>query len=156
MKTSYSERDYSFGQTMLMLRTAIGLTQAGLAKYLGVSRRAMGEWETGGSYPKVEHLKQLIALGVEQQAFPAGQETEKIRQLWKMAHQKVLLDERWLSTLLSQQSSLHPHLVPSQVEEAGSGGQAPKDSAPRPQAPVATPRVDWGNALALPVFYGRE
>ncbi len=46
MKRSlYGERDYAFGQIMLALRTAIGLTQAGLADHLGVSQRAVGEWE---------------------------------------------------------------------------------------------------------------
>jgi len=64
---SYSERDYAFGQMMLTLRTHIGLTQAGLADRLGVSRRAVAEWEAGSSYPKAERLKQLIALGVQQQ-----------------------------------------------------------------------------------------
>jgi transcriptional regulator with XRE-family HTH domain len=58
---SYSERDYAFGQLMLTLRTSIGLTQAGLADLLGVSRRAVAEWEAGSSYPKAEHLKQLVA-----------------------------------------------------------------------------------------------
>ena len=37
-RSSYSERDYAFGQTMLTLWTNIGLTQAGLADLLGVSR----------------------------------------------------------------------------------------------------------------------
>jgi len=32
---SYRERDYTFGQTMLTLRTSIGLTQIGLATRLG-------------------------------------------------------------------------------------------------------------------------
>src|SRR5215475_9261389 len=77
MKTSYSERDYSFGQAMLTLRTAIGLTQGALAHYLGVSRRAVGDWEAGSSSPI----------------------------------------------------------------------QAP---------PASRPRVDWGDALAIPAFYGRE
>src|SRR6266568_2095961 len=49
---SYRERDYAFGQMMLTLRTTIGLTQAGLADRLGVSRRAVAEWEAGSSYPK--------------------------------------------------------------------------------------------------------
>jgi transcriptional regulator with XRE-family HTH domain len=101
-RSSYGERDYAFGQSMLTLRTAIGLTQAGLADRLGVSRRAVGEWEAGSSYPKAEHLKQLIELAVKQQAFPAGREAEEIRVLWKVAGQKVLLDEYWLSALLSQ------------------------------------------------------
>jgi len=39
---SYGERDYGFGQAILTLRTTIGLTQAGLADLLGVSRRAVG------------------------------------------------------------------------------------------------------------------
>ena len=63
MKRSlYGERDYAFGQLMLTLRTAIGLTQAGLADVLGISRRAVAEWEGGLSYPKAERLKQLITL----------------------------------------------------------------------------------------------
>src|SRR5436190_7108838 len=93
-RSSYGERDYAFGQAMLSLRTAIGLTQNGLAKHLGVSRRAVGEWEAGSSYPKVQHLKELIALGVKQQAFTEGSEAGEIRALWKAACQKVLLDER--------------------------------------------------------------
>src|SRR6266516_5710634 len=77
---SYSERDYAFGQAMLTLRTALGLTQAGLAEFLGVSRKAVGGWESGGSYPKTEHLKALLTLAVQQgTTFPAGREAEEIR-----------------------------------------------------------------------------
>src|SRR5213592_2585135 len=98
---SYGERDYAFGQMILTLRTTIGLTQAGLADQLGVSRRAVAEWEAGLSYPKAERLKQLIELGVQQQAFPAGREEEEISALWRAAHQKVLLDEAWLHELVA-------------------------------------------------------
>jgi len=80
-KSSYGERDYAFGLRMLRLRTGIGLTQAGLAGLLGISRQALGEWESGSSYPKAEHLKHLIALGVQQQAFAASREEEVIRAL---------------------------------------------------------------------------
>src|SRR6516164_3189551 len=75
---SYSERDYAFGQLMQTLRTTLGMTQAELAERLGVSRRAAAEWETGSSYPKVEHLKVFLTLCVQQQAFPTGREEEKI------------------------------------------------------------------------------
>ena len=92
---SYRDRDYALGQAMLTLRSAVGLTQSGLAEYLGVSRRAVGEWEAGGSYPKAENLKQFIALAIEHQVFPTGREMEEIRQLWQAARQKVLLDEGW-------------------------------------------------------------
>src|ERR1700738_4394280 len=90
-RSSYGEQDYAFGQAMLTLRTSIGLTQAGLAELLGVSRRAVGKWEAGGAYPKAEHLKALLRLAVQQGIFPAGREAEQIRAFWKTAHQKVLL-----------------------------------------------------------------
>src|SRR5256714_14994319 len=96
---SYHERDYAFGQLVLTLRTTIGLTQAGLAELLHVHRRAVAGWEAGSSYPKAEHLKELITLAVQQQAFAAGGEEEEIRALWKAAQQKVLLDEDWLRDL---------------------------------------------------------
>src|SRR5258708_34161000 len=99
-KSLYGERDYAFGQVMLTLRTTIGLTQAGLGERLRVSRRAVAEWEAGSSYPKAKHLQELIALAVQQQAFPAGREAEEIRALWHAAQQKVLLDEDWLAALL--------------------------------------------------------
>src|SRR6266436_8824223 len=99
--SSYRDRDYAFGQAMLTLRTAIGLTQARLARHLGVSRKAVGEWEAGLTYPKAEYLKAFIALAAQQQAFPLGREEEEIRAFWHAAHQKVLLDEAWLGTLIS-------------------------------------------------------
>src|SRR5215469_11069493 len=71
-RSSYREQDYAFGQLMLTLRSRIGLTQAGLADQLHVSRRAVAEWEAGSAYPKADHLKAFIALCVRQQAFPAG------------------------------------------------------------------------------------
>jgi transcriptional regulator with XRE-family HTH domain len=104
-KSSYGERDYAFSQAMLTLRTHIGLTQSGLADLLLVSRRAVGEWEAGSSYPKAEHLKRLIELGVQQQTFPSGREEEEIRTVWKAAHQRVLMDDLWLDGLLGTQCS---------------------------------------------------
>ena len=145
---SYGERDYAFGQSLLTLRTALGLTQAGLAEFLGVSRKAVGGWESGDSYPKAEHLKQLIELAVKQQAFTAGREAEEIRAFWKAAHQKVLLDETWLATLLSQQRPPLALVEPLPVEQSSGMDHL--------RAPAAGgPRVDWGEALAVPTFYGR-
>jgi hypothetical protein len=46
---TYRERNYAFGQAMLTLRTAMNLTQAGLAQVLGVSRHAVQGWEAGSS-----------------------------------------------------------------------------------------------------------
>src|SRR5215469_2265029 len=120
MKTSYSERDYTSGTAMLTLRTAIGLTQEGLAKHLGISRQAVAKWEAGSMYPNAEHLKELIALAVEHQAFPKGCEAEEIRALWKATRQKIPLDERWLSLLLSEEQGPEPHRGETSREEARS------------------------------------
>src|SRR6266550_1277269 len=141
---SYHERDYAFGQLMLTLRTTIGLTQAGLAERLGVSRRAVAEWEAGSSYPKAEHLKELITLGVRASAFAAGREEEEIRALWKAAHPKVLLDEAWLRDLLAPPASVQ--LFP----QAGPPGAQPGAE------PAAFPRVDFVEALDVSHFAGRE
>src|SRR5712692_1490016 len=144
MKRSfYGEADYAFGQAMLTLRTAIGLTQAGLAELLGVSRRAIGKWEAGRSYPKASHLQALLAFAVRQRAFPAGREEEEIRAFWHAAHQKVLLEEAWLQGLLGTQ---RPRLV---LVTAQSDEQVMAQ-------PALGPRVDWGEALDVPSFYGRE
>ena len=107
-RSSYGERDYLFGQMMLTLRTTIGLTQAGLASQLGVSRNAVAQWEGGSSYPKAEHLQHLIEIGVRTFAFPVRQEKEAIQALWRTARQKVLLDEYWLQELLHRSSASSP------------------------------------------------
>ncbi|GHO96468.1 tetratricopeptide repeat protein [Reticulibacter mediterranei] len=99
----HGERHYDFGQRMLTLRINIGLTQEGLAALLGITRKAVGRWEAGETYPKADHLKAFITLIFEQQGFQAGSEEEQIRALWRSAHQKVLLDEQWLTSLLAQQ-----------------------------------------------------
>jgi len=137
---SYGERDYAFGQLILTLRTTIGLSQAGLGGRLGVSRRAVAEWEGGLSYPKAERLKQLIALGLQQKAFAAGREEQEIRALWKAAHQKVLVDEAWLADLLASARSVQPS----------------PPAAPADAEPAAFRRVDWVGALDTSHFAGRE
>jgi WD40 repeat protein/transcriptional regulator with XRE-family HTH domain len=145
--SSYRDRDYAFGQAMLTLRITIELTQAELAKHLDVSRKAVGEWEAGLTYPKAEHLKAFIALAVEQQAFPAGREEEEVRTFWQAAHQKVLLDKAWLAALL-------PHAEVLPVSQP-TGEITGTTSVLTPPA-GGGPRVDWGDAPAVTTFYGRE
>src|SRR5436305_9890202 len=137
---SYEERDYAFGLLIQKLRTTIGLSQAGLGELLGISRRAVAEWEGGLSYPKAERLKQLIALGMQQQAFPDGREEQEIRALWKAAHQKVLLDEAWLHDLVAPPAPLQ--LFP-QAEPTVNGGRAGGGSPVRFQnlPPLLTPLI---------------
>jgi len=140
----YRERDYAFAQLVLTLRTAIGLSQAGLAERLGASRRAVADWEGGLSYPKTDRLKELIALGMQRQAFPAGREEEEIRALWQAAHQKVWLDEDWLHDLLASPQ-------PVQLSQ-----RAGTPAAHNGVEPAAFSCVDLVEALDVSHFTGRE
>src|SRR5207244_167442 len=64
-------------------------------------------------------------------------------------HQKVLLDESWLSTLLGQQPPPLPCVAPGSIEET-----RPHEL---PEArPAAGRRVGWEDALDVPSFYGRK
>ncbi len=73
---SYRERDYDFGQAMLSLRMRMGLTQAGMADLLKISRHAVGEWEAGLNYPKALHLQHFVALCVQQRVFAHRQPSQ--------------------------------------------------------------------------------
>ncbi len=109
---------------MLTLRTKIGLTQGELAQLLGVSRRAVGDWEAGKSYPNLEHFKQLVVLALEHNAFPAGSEAESIRALWHASHQKVLLDEAWLNELLTRSPNQETNSAKDEESPTTNGKQA--------------------------------
>lgn len=143
---SYNEPDFAFGQTMLSLRTVINLTQSSLAEYLGVSRRAVGDWEAGNKYPKAANLKQFIAFAIKHQAFEAGREAEEIRSLWRATRQKTQLDEATLTELVSNARipPLNQTTVPVAV------------SSPVMVKVKEGPKLDWGEAPSVPTFYGRE
>src|SRR5258708_19009245 len=91
-----------------------------------------------------------MALAVQHQGFPAGREAEEIRAFWQAARQKVLLDEPWLSALLSQQLPHLTLLAPLPVEQTRG-----IDHVLAPPA-AGGPRVGLGDALAAPTLYRRE
>jgi WD40 repeat protein/transcriptional regulator with XRE-family HTH domain len=142
--SEYRERDYGFGEQILVLRTASNLTQSGLADLLGVSRQAVVGWEAGSSRPFPHHLKHLIEFCLHRNAFHSGQEAKEIRALWQGARVRVPLDEIWLERLL---------------EQHGLATAAPA-SPPAPpvevEAPEPGPLTDWGDAPDVSTFYGRE
>src|SRR6266851_1176606 len=145
--SSYRERDYAFGQVMLTLRTRLELTQTELADMLGVTRRAVIDWEGGLTYPKADHLKQFVVLATQRQAWPFGREAEEVRALWQAARQKVLLDEAWLGGLLS-------HIQAPPASQPGEETSVTAHALASPSR--GGPRVDWGDAPDVASFYGRE
>lgn len=141
----YSNRDYDYGQQILVLRTASNLTQSGLAELLGVSRQAVVGWEAGASRPSPHHLKHFIELCLRRNAFHSGQEAAEIRALWQNSRARVPLDEVWLTRLLEKprDSSAAPAALPS---------SPPVDA----EAPESGPLTNWGDAPDVSTFYGRE
>ncbi|MFL5590594.1 MAG: helix-turn-helix domain-containing protein [Ktedonobacteraceae bacterium] len=142
----YRERDYEFANTFVTLRTTIGLTQQGLATLLGVSSRAVENWEQGLTSPKAEHLKAFLALCVRTSAFAAGHEEEEIRTFWHAARQKVLLDEHWLQELLARPS-------PSPAEVAGEPSPGAGQGSVLPSEAIALWTVPYARN---PHFTGRD
>ncbi len=55
-------QDYKFGNYLLSLRLARGISQKKLAKILHCSDKAISKWETGRAKPKNEHLLALAAF----------------------------------------------------------------------------------------------
>lgn len=144
-RSEYSDRDYGFGQQVLVLRTASNLTQSGLAELLGISRQAVVGWESGASYPSPQHLKHFIEVCCQHNGFHSGQEAEEIRALWQRSRVRVPLDETWLANLLENQHE--SAAAPASLLRA-----AKVASDVRPPGPL----TDWGDAPEVATFYGRK
>jgi WD40 repeat protein/transcriptional regulator with XRE-family HTH domain len=142
--SEYADRDYGFGQQILVLRTASNLTQSGLAELLGVSRQAVVGWEAGSSRPSPQHLKHFIELCWQYNGFHSGQEAEEIRALWQSARVRVPLDEIWLARLLAQPQNA-----------AAASPDVPSSQPLAVEAPSSGPVTDWGDAPEVATFYGR-
>ena len=89
----------------------------------GIERSAWHLKKSGGGVGSRKQLSQghppqsVDCPGRQRAGLSFGHEDEEIRALWKAAHQKVLLDESWLSVLLSQ-----PPAPSAQGSVAQSGG----------------------------------
>ena len=55
-----------FGEKLVMLRKARGMTQEQLAAALSISRQAVSKWELGEAVPETENIVQLSPFAGEQ------------------------------------------------------------------------------------------
>jgi len=83
-------RDYAFGIATLTLREKAHLTQQELATHIGISTRALQNWESGSSYPKSAYLRKLIEIYVLQHAFTPGKGGMQVTHLWKSGISPIL------------------------------------------------------------------
>jgi WD40 repeat protein/transcriptional regulator with XRE-family HTH domain len=148
------DQENAFGRSCMQLRTSMGLTQRELGRLLEISEQAVGQWERGKRFPAARHLKRLLALGLQRQAFPPGQEYEKARHLWLAAGQpQTDFEAFWMQAQLASASarSALPGLLLIKREVAPS-----TEPRARQSQPLSWPRLDWGDALDVQVLYGRE
>jgi WD40 repeat protein/transcriptional regulator with XRE-family HTH domain len=145
----YRHKDDRFGLLALTLREKVGLTQTQLATAVGVSERSIQQWEAGTAFPAIDHLKKFIEVCLKHGAFVSGHEREEITALWKQAAQsaprrKALFDDAWFDDLLRSQQAAQE-----------------REDQYEPESPVSlTPslhqRADWGEAIDVSLFYGRN
>jgi WD40 repeat protein/predicted ATPase/transcriptional regulator with XRE-family HTH domain len=132
-----------FCTQLLALRTRAGLTQGALADAVGVHRRSVQNWEAGITYPKAEALQRLLVVLVQQRALAPEHELAEAKAFWELAADHAGLsfptfDAAWLSSLLA-------------TGAASGVGQQPTEQHAR------TARLlDWGEAIAVPIIYGRD
>lgn len=161
MKASrvYRVRNYAFGRQLLALRTQASLTQAELAHRIGVHRRSIQNWETGDAYPQAEKLQRLIVLYLTYGAFTKGHERAEAHALWSQASgdgAKALaqFDELWFARALATIAAPAPPLAATNPAMPSAPTSPARDPAAQPA--IGHTIIDWGEAFAPPVLYGRN
>jgi WD40 repeat protein/DNA-binding CsgD family transcriptional regulator/transcriptional regulator with XRE-family HTH domain len=158
--------DSTFGLLVLTLRQQADLTQVELAQIVGVTEKAVRNWEAGTDSPSESHLKKFIEICLDRGAFTPGQERAEATILWKQACQsasrrRASFDEMWFTGLLAPRtpsSQTAPRTAQSQhlIEPFNAGQRAvlrliAKDT----EGPAPRCRMDWGEASEGGTFYGR-
>ena len=133
-------RSDTAGAYLLLLRSRARLTQTELAAQLGIHRRSVQKWESGETYPTAERVRDLIVLLLARGGFTPGQEGAEATTLWQRVRQatgqaRPLFDAPWFARVLATRPTPEGP-DPAAAEPAVAGG----------------PRVDWGEALAVPTF----
>lgn len=144
------QEENPFGHASAKLRKRMGLTQRELSRLLGISERAVGQWERGKRSPTAQQLQRLLALALQRQAFAPAQEQEEAHHLWLTAGQSQTdFEAFWMQAQLAAASarSASPALLVLKREVAPRAEQAPA---------LSWPRLDWGEALGVQALYGRE
>ena len=153
MKRSHSDQhkgENAFGRFCVTLRKRMNLTQRELAKLLELSEQAVQLWERGVHLPTQEHLKQLMVLALQCHAFTPMREREEAEQLWLDARQQADFKAFWM------QAQHTARFAPSALIVMKQKAIQIRESKASQEPPTTPSRFDWGEALEVHAFYGRE
>ncbi|GHO76859.1 hypothetical protein KSD_46300 [Ktedonobacter sp. SOSP1-85] len=154
MKHSHSDQHTgksSFGYFCMTLRKHMNLTQRELGIFLEISEQAIHRWERSKHSPTREHLTQLIAFALQRHAFTPGQEREAAKQLWLAAGQQDDFTAFWIQAQLASAAYASSALAVREPRVAQSEKRRYSQKPPLPSS-----RFDWGDALDVSDFYGRQ
>src|SRR6516164_7046051 len=115
-----------FRALTLRYRGRTGLSQAALARRVGVHLRSIQGWEGGLSYPSAAHVRPLIAAFLKTGGFSSGQELIEAQAMWaaisrEAPHFDTPFDAAWFAELPA--SGPNPVTPPVDGAEAASGGR---------------------------------
>ena len=155
MSTShqYTAKNYAFGLLLLTLREKAGLTQTAVAGLIGVSEKAVYNWEAGSDYPTGMNLKKLVEMYLYRNVFTSGNEREEARAVWEQIllhapRRKAIFDEEWFTTVLNKREMEQSH----EQQVTKSNGETST------QQPVSNEKgvVDWDSSPDVSFFCGRS
>ena len=154
MSTShqYTTKNYTFGLLLLTLREKAGLTQAAVAELLGVSEKAVYNWEAGSDYPTGVNLKKLLEMYLSKNVFTLGNEREEARAIWEQIslhapRRKAIFDDEWFTLLLNKRQT-----EPLDLQQVTKSNEDTTTQNVRNRTGV----VDWDASPDVSFFCGRS
>jgi WD40 repeat protein/transcriptional regulator with XRE-family HTH domain len=146
-----SHEPESFRGLLLRHRGRTGLIQRDLAARVGVSLRAVQDWEAGVSIPTAERLHALTSALLDAGGFTPACERPEAYELWVAAEResprmREPFDHAWFVGLLAARPS------PKSAHGTAALGIAP---AVEPATRTAEGSQDWGEAPDTTGFVGR-
>jgi transcriptional regulator with XRE-family HTH domain len=105
----------NFGERLVTLRKAAGLTQVQLARYLGTTQRAISYYENEASYPPAHIIADLAKalnistdelMGISSTKITKSEDNPELRKLWSKFQQILTLPEKDQRAIIQLVNSL--------------------------------------------------
>ena len=155
----YKPRDFDFAQRLVTLRRRAGLSQEGMALQVGVTTRAIRNWEGGTNYPSEANLEKLVELYLDKMVFTSEHEQDEAHVLWDQLREVIPrrigpFDGQWFARLLKERQE-QPAASEAQLARLPPLPQRANQGTPPSHSFSRLSRGDWSEAPDVSAFYGR-